>query len=83
MSIPIDLSGRTVLVTGSSQGIGAEVARRFHLAGATVSINHPGLPETQKDADSLCHELNAIRSASAHVFPADVSLPEEVDVMMR
>jgi len=36
MSITIDLSGRVVLVTGGSQGIGAGIARRFVDAGATV-----------------------------------------------
>ena len=43
MSIAIDLSGRTALVTGSSQGIGAEIARLLHRAGARVVINHPDL----------------------------------------
>jgi 3-oxoacyl-[acyl-carrier protein] reductase len=43
MSIAIDLSGQSALVTGSSQGIGAEVARLLHRAGARVAINHPDL----------------------------------------
>ena len=34
MSITIDLSGSTALVTGASQGIGAEIARTLHQAGA-------------------------------------------------
>ena len=53
MSIAIDLSGRTALVTGSSQGIGAETARLLHAAGARVVLNHPDLSrgKVHQDAD--------------------------------
>ncbi len=37
MSVVIDLSGKTALVTGSSQGIGAAVARTLVAAGADLS----------------------------------------------
>ena len=42
MSMTIDLSGRTALVTGSSQGIGAETARVLHEAGAARDPQPPG-----------------------------------------
>jgi NAD(P)-dependent dehydrogenase (short-subunit alcohol dehydrogenase family) len=35
----LDLSNRTVLVTGSSGGIGAGIARRLHEAGANVALH--------------------------------------------
>ena len=73
MSISIDLSGKSVLVTGSSQGLGAEMARTFHAAGATVCLNHPGLPDTAADAGAIAQELNRLRPESARIFAADVS----------
>ncbi|MBP6785913.1 MAG: SDR family oxidoreductase, partial [Verrucomicrobiales bacterium] len=78
----IDLSGKTALITGASQGIGAQIARTFHTAGATVVLNHPGFGTTGADADGIAAELNAARSGSAHVIAADVSRAEQVEVMM-
>lgn len=80
--ISLDLSGKTVLITGASQGIGAQTARVFHRAGATVIINHVGMPDTAQDADALASELNLSRTDSAWVIAADVSDPEQVRAMM-
>lgn len=83
--INIDLGGKTALVTGSSQGIGAAIARTLHSAGALVVLNHPGLGEgaTRADAEALAAELEADRPGSALVREADVSDPVAVDRMMR
>ncbi len=83
MSTAIDLTGQVALITGSSQGIGAQMARTFHRAGATVVINHPGLATTGTDAEQLAAELNASRPASAVVFAADVARAEAVQPMMQ
>lgn len=80
--IPIDLSFKTALITGASQGIGAEMARTFHRAGARVIINHHGTPGTTADAEMLAAELNSHRLRSAISIGADVSKPEEVQAMM-
>ncbi len=85
MSTCIDLTDKTALVTGSSQGIGAEIVRAFHRSGAKVVINHPG-PDSGKtatDARVLCEELTRDRPASALVHVADVSDPTAVLAMME
>jgi len=80
--ISIDFSFKTALITGASQGIGAEVARMFHRAGAKVLINHPGLPHTTADAELLAAELNTSRTGSAAAYAADVSDAGQVQAMM-
>jgi NAD(P)-dependent dehydrogenase (short-subunit alcohol dehydrogenase family) len=50
----LDLSNRTVLVTGSSGGIGAGIARRLHEAGANVALHcSHNLEAAQSLAQSL------------------------------
>ncbi|WP_406700663.1 3-oxoacyl-ACP reductase FabG [Singulisphaera sp. Ch08] len=85
MSIEIDLSGKKALVTGASQGIGAQIARTLHRAGCQVILNHPDLAggRTKADAESLADELCQQRPGSAHVYPADVADPMAVEAMMR
>ena len=77
------LRDKVVLVTGASQGIGAEMARRFHAAGASVILNHPDLGPTGEDAEQLAVTLNAVRPNSADVAAADVSNAIAVQRMMQ
>ena len=85
MSISIDLSQSTALVTGASQGIGAAIACTLHRAGARVVINHPDQTggNVAQDAQKLADELNLLRSASAIVRVADVSDGGAVEAMMQ
>jgi len=83
MAIAINLTHKVTLITGASQGIGAQMARTFHAAGSTVILNHPNLGSTPTDAEKLAAELNGKRADSAHVVAADVSQAEAVQAMMQ
>lgn len=85
MPVEIDLSGKIALVTGASRGIGAEIARLLHRAGARVAISHPDSPDgqTRRDAAALAESLESLRLESALVVAADVRDPAQVSEMMR
>jgi 3-oxoacyl-[acyl-carrier protein] reductase len=60
-----DLNGRTALVTGATGGLGAEIARVFHRAGATVAISGRKI----EALDALAKELGE----RVHVIPCDLA----------
>src|SRR6188474_1227923 len=63
------LAGRVVLVTGSSRGIGAEVAVKAAAEGARVAIHY------NQSRDEAARTLSRVREAGSAgaVFAADVS----------
>ncbi|MBA8824232.1 NAD(P)-dependent dehydrogenase (short-subunit alcohol dehydrogenase family) [Saccharopolyspora lacisalsi] len=67
-----DVSGRTVVVTGGSRGIGLMIARGFVEAGATVVISSRKAEACQQAAD----ELSASGTCVAH--PADLSTQDGI-----
>ena len=79
----INLAGKVALITGASQGIGAQIARTFHAAGATVVLNHPNVGGTAADAERIAAELNAVRAASAVALAANVADAAAVEAMMQ
>lgn len=68
--ISIDLTGRTAIVTGSSQGLGLATARMLHSAGAAVVINH--FPDEAGIQARLAAEAVASLGERAIAVPADV-----------
>lgn len=70
-----DLTGKNVLVTGASGGIGGEIAKALHAAGATV-----GLSGTRVEPlEALAAELGE----RAHVLPCNLSDAEAVDALPK
>lgn len=70
-----DLTGKAALITGASGGIGAEIARLLHAAGATV-----GLSGTRVEPlNALAEELGE----RAHVLPCNLSDPEAVAALPK
>ena len=70
-----DLTGKSALVTGASGGIGAEIARALHGAGATV-----GLSGTREDP---LRDLAGDLGDRAHVLPCNLSDAEAVTALPK
>lgn len=68
--IAIDLSGRTAIVTGASQGLGRATATCLHRAGANVVVNY--FPDLDNKQAALASELVAALGGRAVAVPADV-----------
>jgi short-subunit dehydrogenase len=69
------LEGRTILITGASQGIGAAAARAF----AAYPVNLVLLARSQSLLESLAGELNAREGVQALPIVADIARPEEIE----
>lgn len=75
------LDGQIALITGSSSGIGAGVAKSMAEAGATVIINHP-VAATQAAADAVLADITAA-GGKGMVVQADVSQEDDVVSMFE
>ncbi|MGG3888800.1 SDR family oxidoreductase [Metabacillus fastidiosus] len=65
----MDFKGKTVLITGSSRGIGASIARAFAKEGATIIINYV---QNEKAAAEVAADCIALGGDAWHIF-ADVT----------
>lgn len=75
----LDLKGKKVLITGSSRGIGAEMAEKMAGLGAEVVINYA---HSEKRAEELKEKIEKL-GGKAHVFKADVSDFEEAKELVK
>ena len=65
----INLNNKKILITGSSRGIGAEIAKKLAALGAEVIINYA---QSQARAEKVKDEIEAA-GGTAHLVQADVS----------
>lgn len=74
------LEGRTALITGSSRGIGAGIARAFAAEGADVAINYPSASE----ANNAAAVRSAVEAMGRRCFAiqADVSIEPEANALV-
>jgi len=67
------LDGKTALVTGSTSGLGFNMAMALAQAGAQVCING-------RDEERLKNAVQSFRSSGIHVFPVKFDVSNETDV---
>jgi 3-oxoacyl-[acyl-carrier protein] reductase len=70
-----DLTGKNALVTGASGGIGTQIARDLHAAGAVVGLSGTRVDPLQALADEL--------GERAHVLPCNLSDAEAVTALPK
>lgn len=80
MSDPLDFTGKVVLVTGSSRGIGAEMIRAFGQHGAQCVVNYVADPKGQNKADAM---NTAAELDEPLVIECDVTQLQQVEAMMK
>lgn len=72
----MDFSGKYVLVTGGSRGIGREVAKAFAHRGACVAVNY------RTNLDAAEETLESLPGGPHITVQADVSQPESVQQLI-
>lgn len=70
LMIPINLTGKTAIVTGASQGLGLATATCLHKAGANVVVNY--FPDIEGVHAAQANDFVKTLGERAVVFPADV-----------
>ncbi len=70
-----DLTGKTALITGASGGIGAEIARALHQAGAVVALSGTRVEPLEALAASL--------GDRAHVLPCNLADATSVEALPK
>ena len=80
MPDPFDFTGKVVLVTGSSRGIGAEMIKAFGARGSKCVVNYvvDAAGQNKTDATNVANELK-----EPLVIECDVTQPDQVEAMMK
>src|SRR5262245_54798618 len=73
-----DLTGRVVLITGGSRGLGLQVAEALGEFGATIAL----AARKREDLDAAVAHLQKL-GVTAHAFPADLSNAEASATLVK
>ncbi len=79
--IALDLSGKTAVITGASQGLGAAIATRLHEAGAKVMLNF--FPDSAGANAANALRLVETLGERAACHPADIRDPNAVAALFE
>lgn len=74
------LNGKTTIVTGAAQGIGAAIAKRLAEEGASVLVDD--VRDRIRAAERVVSDITS-EGGRAVAFPADISKPSEVKAMFQ
>ncbi len=80
MNNPLDFTGKVVLVTGSSRGIGAETIKAFGERGAKCIVNYVADADARNKSDA---ETVARNLREPLIIECDVTQPDQVERMMK
>lgn len=75
MDNPMNLSGKHVLVTGASQGIGAAVAVKLSQLGAKISL-------VARNEKKLNDRLDTLKGKKHNIFPFDLTNIEDIEQLV-
>lgn len=80
MTDPLDFSGKVVLITGSSRGLGAEMIKAFGARDARCVVNYVADPDGTNKTDAM-NVAATLREPL--VVECDVTKPDQVEAMMK
>ena len=89
MSISIDLTGKTVLITGGTRGIGRAIAEKFIEAGASTIITGTKKAEVDQLNNSIVAEtisymqLDLSDKESTLAFLSDIKSLPKIDILVN
>ena len=77
MSVELDLSGKTAVVTGGARGIGAAISVLYASAGARVVVCHLPIPRDVEGARAVREQIS-IAGGACQCVEADITSPEQM-----
>lgn len=79
MSITIDLSGKSVIVTGAGRGLGERISHRFAEAGADVVA----AARTESELEALADEIESEHGVEVLPVPTDLTNVDDIQRLVE